>query len=170
MFAGLANFTHAQHTRSHTAPQPTHTFAYGTTANTHVRIRSHTTANTQVRIRSHTTANTHVRIRWHTTANTHVRIYGTTANSRQPRSAPNTTMEHGACSYNLVPAIAHVSHTSDIVPIRSWTRTLRRPGIRHRHLHHTIPYHLPYHTIHTAIAKETHVPTATAPDTGAELN
>ena len=26
---------------------------------------------------------------------------------------------------------------SDIVPIRSWTRTLRRPGIRHRHL----PYH-----------------------------
>ena len=32
---------------------------------------------------------------------------------------------------------------SDIVPIRSWTRTLRRPGIRHRHLpYHTIP---PYH-------------------------
>ena len=28
---------------------------------------------------------------------------------------------------------------SDIVPIRSWTRTLRRPGIRHRHL--------PYHTM-----------------------
>ena len=23
---------------------------------------------------------------------------------------------------------------SDIVPVRSWTRTLRRPGIRHRHL------------------------------------
>ena len=32
---------------------------------------------------------------------------------------------------------------SDTVPIRSWTRTLRRPGIRHRHLpYHTIP---PYH-------------------------
>ena len=31
---------------------------------------------------------------------------------------------------------------SDIVPIRSWTRTLRPPGIRHRHLpYHTIPYH-----------------------------
>ena len=29
---------------------------------------------------------------------------------------------------------------SDIVPIRSWTRTLRRPGIRHRHLpYHTMP-------------------------------
>ena len=28
---------------------------------------------------------------------------------------------------------------SDTVPIRSWTRTLRPPGIRHRHL--------PYHTI-----------------------
>ena len=29
---------------------------------------------------------------------------------------------------------------SDIVPIRSWTRTLRPPGIRHRHLpYHTIP-------------------------------
>ena len=37
---------------------------------------------------------------------------------------------------------------SDIVPIRSWTRTLRPPGIRHRHLpYHTIPYHtIPYHT------------------------
>ena len=36
---------------------------------------------------------------------------------------------------------------SDTVPIRSWTRTLRPPGIRHRHL----PYHgmvcTPYHTI-----------------------
>ena len=32
----------------------------------------------------------------------------------------------------------------DVVPIRSWTRTLRRPGIRHRHLpYHTIP---PYNT------------------------
>ena len=32
----------------------------------------------------------------------------------------------------------------DIVPIRSWTRTLRPPGIRHRHLpYHTIPYHHP---------------------------
>ena len=31
---------------------------------------------------------------------------------------------------------------SDTVPIRSWTRTLRPPGIRHRHLpYHTIPYH-----------------------------
>ena len=31
---------------------------------------------------------------------------------------------------------------SDIVPIRSWTRTLRPPGIRHRHLpYHTIPYY-----------------------------
>ena len=30
--------------------------------------------------------------------------------------------------------------SSDIVPIRSWTRTLRPPGIRHRHLpYHTIP-------------------------------
>ena len=29
---------------------------------------------------------------------------------------------------------------SGTVPIRSWTRTLRRPGIRHRH-HSTIPYH-----------------------------
>ena len=30
---------------------------------------------------------------------------------------------------------------SDIVPIRSWTRTLRRPGIRHRHLPcHAMPY------------------------------
>ena len=30
---------------------------------------------------------------------------------------------------------------SDIVPIRSWTRTLRPPGIRHRHLpYHTIPW------------------------------
>ena len=36
---------------------------------------------------------------------------------------------------------------SDIVPIRSWTRTLRPPGIRHRHLPcHTI-HTLPYHTI-----------------------
>ena len=33
---------------------------------------------------------------------------------------------------------------SDIVPIRSWTRTLRWPGIRHR-IYHTIPYHaIPY--------------------------
>ena len=31
---------------------------------------------------------------------------------------------------------------SDIVPIRSWTRTLRRPGIRHRHLPcHAMPCH-----------------------------
>ena len=31
---------------------------------------------------------------------------------------------------------------SGTVPIRSWTRTPRRPGIRHRHLpYHTIPYH-----------------------------
>ena len=61
---------------------------------------------------------------------------------------------------------------SDIVPIRSWTRTLRPPGIRHRHLpYHAIPctyhairedpaahghwcaftdlYHtIPYHTMH----------------------
>ena len=30
------------------------------------------------------------------------------------------------------------------VPIRSWTRTLRLPGIRHRHLpYHTIPYQSP---------------------------
>ena len=30
--------------------------------------------------------------------------------------------------------------SSDTVPIRSWTRTLRLPGIRHRHLpYHTIP-------------------------------
>ena len=30
---------------------------------------------------------------------------------------------------------------SGTVPIRSWTRTLRRPGIRHRHLpYHTMPY------------------------------
>ena len=45
---------------------------------------------------------------------------------------------------------------SDTVPIRSWTRTLRPPDIRHRHLPHhghtmpchTIPYHdtIPYHT------------------------
>ena len=61
---------------------------------------------------------------------------------------------------------------SDIVPIRSWTWTLRPPDIRHRHLPcHAIPYHarpyahghwctftdlyhtMPYHTIpyHTAV-------------------
>ena len=34
----------------------------------------------------------------------------------------------------------------DIVPIRSWTRTLRPPGIRHRHPpYHTIPYQATVH-------------------------
>ena len=47
---------------------------------------------------------------------------------------------------------------SDTVPVRSWTRTPRRPGIRHRHLpchwcaftdlYHTMPYHaMPYRLI-----------------------
>ena len=37
---------------------------------------------------------------------------------------------------------------TDIVPIRSWTRTLRPPGIRQlsvTDIYHTIPYHtIPY--------------------------
>ena len=37
---------------------------------------------------------------------------------------------------------------SGTVPIRSWTRTLRRPGICHRHLpYHTIYHAIPCHTI-----------------------
>ena len=46
---------------------------------------------------------------------------------------------------------------SEIVPIRSWTRTLWRPGIRHRHLpyhmfYHTIPYHQ-HHTIPSLVTR-----------------
>ena len=45
---------------------------------------------------------------------------------------------------------------SDIVPIRSWTRTLRPPGIRHRHL----PYHtIPYHTMLVASGAPSHTST-----------
>ena len=50
---------------------------------------------------------------------------------------------------------------SDIVPIRSWTRTLRRPGIRHRHLpYHTIPYHTmsQSHDTYTHTHTHTHNP------------
>ena len=52
---------------------------------------------------------------------------------------------------------------SDIVPIRSWTRTLRLPGIRHRHLPcHAMPCHamlcvcLPCHPPHHAHATPCH--------------
>ena len=44
---------------------------------------------------------------------------------------------HRPLPYHTIPAQCL---PSDIVPIRSWTRTLRPPGIRHRHLpYHTIP-------------------------------
>ena len=55
---------------------------------------------------------------------------------------------------------------SDIVPVRSWTRTLRRPGIRHRHLPcHAMPcHHLAAHAMHGARScpsARTQPPTAT---------
>ena len=41
---------------------------------------------------------------------------------------------------------------SDIVSIRSWTRTLRPPGIRHRHLPcHTMPYHMKLFNDHSGL-------------------
>ena len=40
-----------------------------------------------------------------------------------------------------------VTLPSDIVPVRSWTRTLRPPGIRHRHL----PCHAISHGMHRGV-------------------
>ena len=49
---------------------------------------------------------------------------------------------------------------SDTVPIRSWTRTLRPPGIRHRHLPcHAIPHYAPASFIYTTAWAFTRVDT-----------
>ena len=77
-------------------------------------------------------------------------LYHTSTTIRPKRTdAPSQT---STIPYHTIPdhlrhwcAFTDLYHTipSTIPDIRSWTRTLRRPGIRHRHLpYHTIPYQM----------------------------